>query len=250
MTNAEERRNWKGTLLAILLVLPACGDREGVVPAIEAESTFTEVAPVKLPAGLDLKQARVGEVYQSVCAACHGQKGEGNPALKSPSIGGMPSWYILEQTAKFKSGLRGAHPEDTTGALMRAIAAGLSDEQLAEAATFAETLPEGKTEKGGDSKSVDRGRYIFANECMACHRFTGRGEVVFHSAPLTTLNREYLVDQLKKYRDGWRGSEVSDFYGQKMVKIAETLSDQSIEDVVNYIGALAHGDDPRPAMEY
>ena len=91
---------------------------------------------------------------------------------------------------------------------------------------------------------------MFANECMQCHRYNGRGEVVFHSAPLTTLDRDYLVRQLKKYRNGWRGNDKSDFYGHKMVVIGGTLSDQAIEDVVNFIGALAHGDDPRPAMDF
>lgn len=56
--------------------------------------------------------------------------------------------------------------------------------------------------------------------------------------------------QLKKYRNGRRGNATSDFYGGKMVEIAGTLSDQSIEDVVNFIGALAHGDDPRPALDF
>ncbi|MDP4583477.1 MAG: hypothetical protein NWT04_06120 [Verrucomicrobiales bacterium] len=55
---------------------------------------------------------------------------------------------------------------------------------------------------------------------------------------------------MKKYRNGRRGNATSDFYGGKMVEIAGTLSDQSIEDVVNFIGALAHGDDPRPALDF
>lgn len=229
-------------LIAFCIVVSACSEAptepEPQEPAVE------------IPATPDMASVKQGEVYKTVCASCHGPEGKGNPALKSPAIAGLPAWYVKEQTGKFKSGLRGAHPEDTEGQLMRSISMILSPEQLAEAADHVARLPEGKTEMHGDKKSVDRGRSIFANECMQCHRYNGRGEVVFHSAQLTTLNRDYLVRQLKKYRNGWRGNDKSDFYGHKMVEIAGTLSDESIEDVVNFIGALAHGDDPRPALDY
>jgi len=84
---------------------------------------------------------------------------------------------------------------------------------------------------------------------MECHRYNGQGERVFHSAPLVSLNRGYLRRQLENYRAGLRGAQPGDIYGQKMVTIASRLGDEEIEDLVHYIGALAHGDDPRPAME-
>ncbi len=208
-------------------------------------------APVpELPAPVDMATVKPGEVYQKVCTACHGANGEGNPLIQSPAIGALPKWYVKEQIEKFRTGLRGGHPEDTLGILMRSISLNLTPEQIDEVAWFVEKLPEGKTQRHGDTASIDRGRYIFANECMECHRYNGRGEIVFHSAPLVTLDRDYLVRQLKKYRDGWRGTAGNDMYGQKMVNVSQRLNDQKIEDVVNFIGALAHGDDPRPAMEF
>lgn len=218
----------------------------GDAPAEFVEATEPIVAKLTGSPGT----IETGEVFQKVCATCHGDQGEGKPELKTPAIAGLPDWYVTEQTGKFRSGLRGAHPEDLPGQMMRAIAVSLTPDQILEAARYNEELPPGKTEMHGDKASVDRGRYIFANECMKCHRFNGKGEVVFHSAPLITLNRDYLVRQLKNYRNGRRGNESSDLYGQKMVEVAGNLTDESIEDVVNFIGALAHGDDPRPAMEF
>ena len=75
------------------------------------------------------------------------------------------------------------------------------------------------------------------------------GEVVFHSAPLISLNRSYLKRQLENYRAGHRGADPGDLYGQKMVAISSRLSDEEIALYVDYIGALAHGDDPRGARE-
>ncbi len=80
-------------------------------------------------------------------------------------------------------------------------------------------------------------------------RYNGMGDRVFHSAPLVTLNRSYLRRQLENYRGGRRGVVEEDLYGQKMVAITQRLTDEEIELFVNYIGALAQGDDPREARE-
>ncbi len=222
-----------------LLLLVSCSDQEAA----------TEGSAPATPPQIEFSKLEEGKIFQQVCANCHGEKGEGKEELKAPSIGGLPNWYVAEQTEKFRSGLRGAHPEDIYGQQMRAITLALTPEQVKDASRYNEKLPAGKTQQRGNKASIDRGRYIFANRCMACHRYNGTGEIVFHSAPLISLNIEYLERQLKKYRNGWRGNDESDLYGKKMIDMAGSMEDQEIEDVVNYIGALAHGDDPRPAME-
>jgi len=68
-------------------------------------------------------------IYQSSCASCHGSAAEGNPALSSPPLAGLDGWYQLEQLKKFKSGLRGSHPQDMFGAQMRAASNVLLTEQ-------------------------------------------------------------------------------------------------------------------------
>lgn len=70
-----------------------------------------------------------GKQLFGTCSACHGADGAGNQALNAPAIAGQPDWYVLTQLKKFKTGVRGAHPKDVTGASMRAIAMTLVDEQ-------------------------------------------------------------------------------------------------------------------------
>lgn len=188
-------------------------------------------------------------VYGQICAACHGQNGEGKEELLSPSITGLPVWYLEEQLEKFRSGQRGSHPEDIPGQQMRAISLSLSDAQIKEAATTVAAMPVILTELPPAGADLATARFRYANECMECHRYNGKGEIVFHSAPLITLNRSYLVRQMKNYREGKRGVSEGDLYGRKMVEITSRLSDQEIEMFVDYIGALAHGDDPRSARE-
>jgi len=188
-------------------------------------------------------------VYGQVCAACHGPNGEGREELFSPSITGLPEWYIEEQLEKFRSGKRGNHPEDIPGQQMRAISLSLTDAQIKEAAATIAEMPVILTEPPPAGFDLETARFRFANECMECHRFNGKGEIVFHSAQLISLNRSYLIRQLKNYRDGKRGAEEGDLYGVKMVEMTSRLTDEEIEMFVNYIGALAHGDDPRSARE-
>jgi len=72
--------------------------------------------------------ARGAALYEP-CAACHGDRGEGNQTLLSPPLAGQSDWYLVTQLAHFRSGVRGTAPGDTQGALMRASAMTLPDDQ-------------------------------------------------------------------------------------------------------------------------
>lgn len=243
------------SLLAAFL-LAACGNEpptsseagasetvENAAAAVDAASA--PAVPALPPPDLDA----VG-VYAQICAACHGAAGEGNPALHGPSIAGLPVWYIDEQLRKFRSSARGFHPEDLPGQQMRAISLTLTDEQIAEAAAAVAEMPMHPTaEPAAPGFDLEAARYRYANECMECHRYNGRGEIAFRSAPLVSLDPPYLRRQLENYRSGLRGSSEGDLYGAKMVALTERFTDEEIELFVGYIGALAHGDDPRPARE-
>ncbi|QFU77439.1 c-type cytochrome [Halioglobus maricola] len=69
------------------------------------------------------------DYYNQFCGACHGAGAVGNPALNSPRLAGGDDWYLEAQLLAFRSGARGAHPDDKTGKQMRAMAMILPDEQ-------------------------------------------------------------------------------------------------------------------------
>jgi cytochrome c oxidase subunit II len=68
-----------------------------------------------------------GKALFSMCAACHGPAAEGNPALQTPRLAGMSSWYLLRQLEAFRAGWRGVGPADSPGARMRMMAMTLAD---------------------------------------------------------------------------------------------------------------------------
>lgn len=71
-----------------------------------------------------------GKLIYLQCANCHGFKGEGKLESKSPPLNTLEDWFQLEQLRKFKSGLRGKHPQDAEGNAMRLAVLGLSDADL------------------------------------------------------------------------------------------------------------------------
>ncbi|MFT5465008.1 MAG: cytochrome c553 [Verrucomicrobiales bacterium] len=192
-----------------------------------------------IPATISMAKQGIEGVFGSVCAACHGVEGEGNPELKAPSIAGMPAWYVEIQLEKFRSGIRGAHPEDLEGTQMRAMSIVLKPEWIQPMAKHVAALKPRSTENtlGGDGDEV---AWLYEQQCMACHRYNGQGERVFRSAPLTTLPDWYLAAALRKYRDGIRGpDEKEDPDAWKMHQQARLLSDELIVDLAAYIAELA-----------
>ena len=189
------------------------------------------------------------DIFTVTCSVCHGVNGEGKPELFSPSIAGLPWWYVEAQMKQFRDGHRGVHPDDLPGMQMHAISLSLTDEQIKEVSQMVAAMPPFITPPPAADVDLKSARYRYANECMACHRYNGTGDRVFQSAPLITLDRAYLERQLKHYRDGLRGAVPGDLYGVKMVDACRELSDEDILELVDYIGALANGDDPRVAWE-
>ena len=46
---------------------------------------------------LKAQNAEKGAELFKQCISCHGQNGEGNPAMKAPKLSGQYDWYILKQ---------------------------------------------------------------------------------------------------------------------------------------------------------
>lgn len=208
-----------------------------ISPAVSTLLAEEGVPEAAAPGEADLKAGAAR--YQQVCAQCHGPKGEGNFELKSPSIAGLPDWYVAIQVGKFQRNWRGAKPEDVPGHLMHAIAQALDPVGVRDVSGYIasmELIPTQLTLKGGDA---ERGAEIFRERCMECHRYNGRGEPAFRSAQLIGLQDWYLLSQMKKFREGARGGHAEDVYGNKMHRITERMTDESFLDIATHISDLA-----------
>lgn len=80
------------------------------------------------------KPTRKGDIAKgkklfATCSACHGPKGLGMKETNSPNLTLQQDWYLQRQLQHFRSGVRGAHANDTFGNQMRLIAQTLTDDK-------------------------------------------------------------------------------------------------------------------------
>ena len=161
--------------------------------------------------------------------------------IKAPSIAGRPAWYVERQLENFRHGRRGMKSQDVQGALMASIAKVLVPEQMKAVAEVVAKMPFVAPTHSTALKdpNVEEGRFIFMDRCAQCHRFNATGEMTFGSPPLIGLQDWYLLAQIRKFKNGWRGVDPTDPNGTKMQQSSGFIeSEQAMHDVVAFILSL------------
>jgi len=72
--------------------------------------------------------------------------------------------------------------------------------------------------------------------CTTCHGTDGRGNEAVQAPKLAGMAAWYLRLQLENYRAGIRGAHPGDIEGLAMQPMAAGLTDESIEDILDWIG--------------
>jgi cytochrome c553 len=180
-----------------------------------------------------------GQELFAACVACHGTKGEGNPTIAAPSIAGHPAWYVEAQLVKFRTGVRGAHPDDIEGLRMRPMSRQLRDEgEVHRVAEYVASMPLTKPAKTLDGDAT-AGAASYGT-CLACHGPTGAGNEALKAPPIAGQSDWYLLAQLKKFKAGVRGTNPKDVTGGQMRPMSMTLADETaMKNVVAHISTLS-----------
>ncbi len=183
-------------------------------------------------------EARGPAVFET-CATCHGAQGEGMREYGAPAIAGLPEWYLRAELEKFRSGARGAHPDDVQGLRMRGMARSLNHEGDVEAvAAYVAALPPVPPTDGEGEGDATHGEALYAT-CAQCHGERATGDETRGAPPLVNLDAWYVETQIHNFRAGVRGASPLDESGRTMAPMALGLADdQSIRDVVAYVRSL------------
>lgn len=195
------------------------------VLSCSAASAQDRQEPIDLVAGQQAAQP---------CVACHGE--DGNTLIPEYSnLAGQNAKYLFKQLQMIKSDKRPIP-------LMVGQLDNLTDQDLRNISAYYATLP-GKI---GQSKvdGLDKGEAIYRGgileksvaACTACHAPNGNGNSLAGFPRLSGQPVEYLVVQLKAYREDQRTSD--EYVGGMMRDIAAKLTDTEIEAVANYITGL------------
>lgn len=213
-------------LTVVLLTLWGCGETES--PASTAEASQALINP---------QHAGANE-YAAQCLACHGAQGIGEESLQAPALTSLDPVYIARQLRHFRDGVRGAHPDDTHGAIMAASSASLDDASIANLTAYIDALPNvlpAATVKGDLSQGED----YHLNLCSACHGSNALGNEALEAPALAGLNDWYVLSQYEKFRGGLRGAHPEDRWGVQMVRLAPAISDNDIlESIAAYLATL------------
>lgn len=173
-----------------------------------------------------------GMTKSLLCSGCHGTDGNSASGVW-PKLAGQHATYLAKQMREFKSGVR----ED---AVMKGMVAALSDADIDDIAAFFE----GQKIKPGtfDKALVAKGEVIYRGgitetsvpACIACHSPTGTGNGPASFPALKSQHPEYIVAQLKKFKDGVRTNDP----GKMMQNVAVRMLDSEMAAVAAYIAGL------------
>jgi cytochrome c553 len=98
------------------------------LPVLALVSAVADISPI----GSEI--VRTGNGHGApACIACHGEQLEGNAALKTPALAGLPAEFILSRLAHY------AGPQGHN-AMMRQVASALSSEERQAVASYLASL--------------------------------------------------------------------------------------------------------------
>lgn len=206
-------------------------------------STGIKALACGLLAAITLSVAQADERGKQLyvnCQACHGPEAEGSKLMNAPALAGLSEQYIKAQFHKFKDGIRGKDPRDTTGLTMVPMTLTLQSEADIEAvAKYIASIPGKPLPQTITDGNAERGKALYAT-CQACHAADGNGNDLMNAPSLKFQHDWYLSAQLHKFKDGIRGADPKDVTGGQMRPMAMILADeQAIKDVVAYIHSLS-----------
>jgi cytochrome c553 len=185
------------------------------------------------------KKTLPGHELYAHCKACHGSGGLGQENIAAPAIAGLPAWYVERQLVKYRTGVRGAHPDDYEGLRMRPMSMSLYDTaEVKEVSAYVASLTPRKQVGPVEGDAV-AGAASYA-VCTACHGADGKGNEALNAPPIVGQHGWYLVSQLKKFKSGIRGTNPRDITGAQMRPMSMILADeQAMKNVVAHISTLS-----------
>lgn len=185
-----------------------------------------------------------GKGDATACAGCHGEKALGMDAMESPRLANIGQIYLVKQLDDYAAGKRN---DPGNGAVMNDVAKALSEQDRLDVAAYLDTLEyatepsdlkalEAEGNKIGNAKKgktiMTKGIKPLVPACQDCHGFSGRAQNV---PAIHHQKYVYLVNQLKRYRDGIRTNDKKIYKDGIMRGIAKKLSDENIADIATYL---------------
>ncbi len=106
--------------------------------SLPAKVNGTQADDATLELGEQIYRAGIASKGVAACIACHSPDGAGNRAAGYPNLSGQPSAYVVNQLTAYREGQRDT--DGTFGGMMRGVARGLTDNEIAAVAEYIQGL--------------------------------------------------------------------------------------------------------------
>jgi cytochrome c oxidase subunit 2 len=124
----EARGSAPGDMQGMQMAAMAKGPQLATEEALNNLAAYIGTFPVQPVAPTVTGDIEAGKAAYVVCAACHGDRAQGNEAMAGPRLAGQNDWYLVSQIKKYKQGQRGYHDMDHGGRQMRPMVMTLTDD--------------------------------------------------------------------------------------------------------------------------
>ena len=219
-----------GSTLVVLLVATAAFAQSDTTNPLkgDVDADVGSAKLIKLRSGTG--NPVEGREKSQLCQGCHGENGNSTEPL-IPKLAGQFSNYISKQICDYQAGTR-------THKIMSAVAATISDDDLADIAAYFASQDK---MKGNGSEDNQLGKELFLHgdisktrlACVNCHGVSGKG-----LAPKISMfpviggqHKDYIRRQLVNFRDGYRTNSPNGI----MNRIASSLTDTEIESLAEFV---------------
>ena len=179
--------------------------------------------------------AKAGDKKIAMCIGCHGIKGyqaSFPEVYKVPMISGQGAKYMVSALSAYKKGDR-KHPT------MRGIAAGLSDQDIADVAAYYEThdkMSAAPTPGPAAAGSAQVTALLQKGACVSCHGDNFSKPIDPSYPKIAGQHADYLFVALKSYK-----TEGKTLWGRSnpiMGGVAKQFSNAELKELASYVGSL------------
>jgi len=221
--------------LGALCLLVGCG-RSETTPEADAIREIETALSLKADAIREVETAlsltpntENGLRIYRICANCHQPEGWGLSDGSVPQLAGQHTKVIIKQLADIRSGHRD-DPKMFPFASESQIGAA---QGIADVAGYIDTLEISVATGRGKGDDLERGKKIYAKNCVRCHGTEGQGDNDSYIPRIQSQHYAYLVRQFEAIQHGMRGNADPDMVAQTL-----DFTDRDIGAVLDYTSRL------------
>ncbi|HIH2763409.1 MAG TPA: c-type cytochrome [Candidatus Azoamicus sp.] len=173
----------------------------------------------------------------SRCVTCHTISGNSTTTIW-PKLAEQHASYMVKQLLEFKKGKDGDRYDPTMVGMLQ----GVNESDMIELADhFSKQVLEKKNNKI-DKIEFENGKniYLFGDKetnivaCVGCHGADGTGNRLANFPSLRWQHKDYIVIQLKKFKNNDRRNDVNSI----MRDVASNMSEQQMNFVASYVSGM------------